>query len=382
MIKANEKKRIAFFVYCGWLSISPSLVSAIKILNEKGFFVDVIYLYDDKFGYFEHNLNNVRLIPVKPSKYKYLHLFKFFIACFNITRSNRYKFYIGIDQEGIIAAGILARLRKIPHIYYSLEILTKEDVARKKGLVKAYWSIKKILESYFNRKAYFTIIQDKYRAKMLIKENNLNEKKICIVPNSYYFDHKVIDSTIYDLGIPPDKKIIIYTGSANVIMALKEIVTHVNLWPDNAVFLLHSPYNTLYLEEIEKFVSQNNLKEKVFISIKRLTFVELCGLIRKAHIGIAFYNPLIRDCEVATSGKVSFYLSQSIPIIINSFTPQSEEIISKYKCGVSIKSAEEAGEAIHTILNSYAEFSGNARTVYEKELDFSRHFNEVLEYIN
>lgn len=378
MNSSGGNEKIAFFVYYGWLSISPSLVSALKLLNEKGFSVDVIYLYDEKFGYYEHNLKNVRLFPVRPYQYKFLHPLQFFISCFNIVKSNKYKFYVGIDQEGVITAGILAKLRRVPFIYYSLEILTKEDISKKRSLVKVYWSAKKILESYFSKKAYFIITQDKYRAQMLVKENNLNQKKICIVPNSYYFDHQAVNFAIQNLGIPSDKKIIIYTGSANVIMALKEIVAHVDLWPDNAVFLLHSPYSTLYLEEVEKFIGQNNLKDKVFISVKRLTFDELCGLINKADIGIAFYNPLIKNCEVATSGKVSFYLSQGKPIITNSFTPKSEEIISKYKCGVSIKSAEEAGNAIRTILDNYAEFSNNSRTVYEKELDFSRHFNEVL----
>ena len=379
MENSEGKKRIAFFVYYGWLSISPSLVSALKILNEKDFSVDFIYLYDEKFGHYEHNLSNVRLFPIKRSKYKFLHLFQFLTSCFNVTKTKKYRYCIG--QEGVIAAGIIAWMRRIPFIYYSLEILTKEDIFKKRGFARVYWSIKKILENYFSRKAYFTIIQDKYRAQMLVKENNLDQKKIRIVPNSYYFDHQAMNSAIVDLGIPAGKKIVIYTGSANLIMALKEIVAQVHLWPDNAVFLLHSPYSTLYLEEVQEIIAKNNLKGKVFVSVKRLTFDELCGLISQADIGIAFYNPLIKDCEVATSGKVSFYLSQSKPIITNSFTPQSQELITKYKCGVSINSAKEAGSAIRTILDNYAEFSRNSRVVYDKELDFSRHFNEVLEYM-
>ena len=166
-------------MYYGWVSISPSLVSAIKILSENGYLVDVIYLYDDIFGYFEPDLHNVRSIPIKRNKIKYIPRLQFFIACYNITKSYVYDLLIGVDQEGIITAGILAKIRKIPYSYYSLEILAKEDIAAVKWYRYLFLRMLKVLECYFSRKAFVTIVQDNYRANILIKDNLLDDKKYC-----------------------------------------------------------------------------------------------------------------------------------------------------------------------------------------------------------
>lgn len=382
MNNRNKIKRVAIFVYYGWISISPSLVSAIKILSENGYLVDIIYLYNDIFGYFESDLSNVRSIYVKPYKNKYLLPFQFFIACFNITKSYRYDFYIGVDQEAIITAGILAKIKKVPYIYYSLEILAKEDIAKKKWFKKNYWSIKKNLESYFSRKAFAAIVQDEYRANILINDNKIDVNKIFIVPNSYYFVENNMKYNNYDLCIPFGKKLIIYAGSIIPGLGIIEIISHMNLWPEDTAFILHAPHITPYLEEVEQIISQNKLGNKIIISIKRLSFDGLCTLIRKAHIGISFYDPIDKNSELACSGKVTFYLSQGIPIIINNISPQSKELVSKYRCGVCVNSSEDVGKAIQTILGNYSEFSENAKIAYEQKLEFPRHFNKILEHID
>ncbi len=378
--RINER-RVALFVYYGWISISPSLVSTIKLLNENGYLVDIIYLYNKKFGYYKPALSNVRSIYVTSHKIRFLTPFKFIIDCYNITKSYAYDLFVGVDQEGIIAAGILSILRNIPYIYYSLEILAKEDIAKRKGGKKYLWNILKIMESYFNRKAIATIVQDEYRAKILIKDNLINERKIYLIPNSYYFEGKNIEIMRYNIEVPLDKKIIIYVGSIVQEVAIKEILSHINLWPRDTVMIIHAPNRSSYLEEVEQIIKQNNIKNKIYISIKRLTFDELCNLIRKADIGISFYKSVDKNTELACSGKVSFYLSQGIPIIINDVSPQSKELVSKYKCGICVNSSEDVGEAIRVIFKSYSKFSRNAKVAYGQELDFKKHFNNILEVI-
>ena len=205
-------------------------------------------------------------------------------------------------------------------------------------------------------------------------------RNIVIVPNSYYFADNSVNYKNYDLGIPANKKIVIYAGSIVQEVAIKEIIRHVNLWQEDTVLVLHTPHRTPYLEEVEQIISQNNLKNKVIISIKRLTFDELCILIRQAHIGISFYDSVDKNTELACSGKVSFYLSQGIPIIINNVSPQSMELVSKYRCGVCVNSSDEVGKAIQIILSNYADFSENAKNAFKQELDYKKHFNKVLEF--
>ncbi|GAH53858.1 unnamed protein product, partial [marine sediment metagenome] len=276
-------------------------------------------------------------------------------------------------QEGIIVAGILSKIKKVPCIFYSLEIVAKEDIAKRKPVGRLLLMTKKFMESYFSREANITVVQDKYRASILTRDNAIDRKKIFIVPNSYYFtSRRDISYDVDYLQIPANKKIIIYTGSVIPEMAIKDIIKSIDLWPKETLFMLHTPYRTIYLERIKQFIKENNLEHKVLVSIKRLSFEELCSLINKAHIGIALYKPVNKNYYLTPSGKVSFYLAQGIPIIVND-VPLLKEFVSKYKCGMYIEKAKEIGNAVKVILKDYPSFSVNAKICYQQELKFSRY---------
>jgi glycosyltransferase involved in cell wall biosynthesis len=313
---------------------------------------------------------------VKSGKTKWLTLILFFITSIKNVLKHKYSFFIGVDQEGIIVAGMLGKIKKTPYIYYSLEIITREDVAKEKGLRKSVLKIRKSLENYFSKNAQITITQDNYRTDVLVEDNDIDRKRVLIVPNSYYFTNQ--KPCNFNLQIPADKKIIIYTGSIIPEMAIEEIVNGVDSWPKDTILLLHVPYNTDYLEEIKKLIKKNNTEQKVIISTGQLSFEELCCLIKKADIGISFYRPINKSFALGPAGKVSFYLSQGIPIITNKI-PSVVDLVKEYRCGICVDSAMGLGEAIRTILDNYSEFSVNTKMCYEKELEFSKYFKKVLE---
>jgi glycosyltransferase involved in cell wall biosynthesis len=93
---------------------------------------------------------------------------------------------------------------------------------------------------------------------------------------------------------------------------------------------------------------------------------------------ISFYRPVSKSFETGPSGKVSFYLSQGLPIITNKI-PSVMDFISKYKCGICVDTPQDIGGAIKTILDNYSEYSGNTKICYENELEFSKHFKKVLD---
>jgi len=375
------EKKVAILVYWGWLSLSPSLVSAIKLLSENGYVVQVVYLYDKKFGIFEPKIDRVQATAIMPPRKTLINLLRFLITSFRIVNRDQFKFLIGVDQEGIIVAGILGMIQRISYIYYSLEILLKKDVAKKRGIKRLFLRLKKSLESYFSRHANITIVQDWYRGNALIEDNALDKRKIIIVPNSYYFSNRKNNN--YEINMPPisnEKKIIIYTGSIIPEMAIEEIIKHLTLWPEDTFFILHTPYKNTYLEYIQLLIKKNKLSDRVFVSIKKLNFEELCLLIKKAHIGLSFYTPINRNFVLSPSGKISFYLSQGVPIIANT-VPSVRDLISKYKCGVFVNSFEEVGNGIRFILENHSEFSKNAKKCYEQELEFSKYFSKVIEHM-
>jgi len=372
------EKRAGIFIYYEWLSVSPSLVSTIRLLTENGYFVDVFHLCDETIDIFKPESDRVSSMVVKSGKTKWLTLILFFINSIKNVLKHKYSFFIGVDQEGIIAAGMLGKIKKTPYIYYSLEIITKEDVAKEKGLRKSVLKIRKSLENYFSKNAQITITQDNYRTDVLVEDNDIDRNRVLIVPNSYYFTNQ--KPCNFNLQIPADKKIIIYTGSIIPEMAIEEIVNGVDSWPKNTLLLLHAPYSTDYLEEIRQLIKKNNIEQKVIISTGQLSFEDLCCLIKKADIGISFYRPINKSFALGPAGKVSFYLSQGIPIITNKI-PSVVDLVKEYRCGICVDSAKGLGDAIRTILDNYSEFSANTRICYEKELEFSKYFKKVLEKI-
>jgi len=375
------EKRAGIFIYYEWLSVSPSLVSAIRFLTENGYFVDIIHLYDETFGVFKPESDKATSIPVRSGKKKWLTLILFLVTSIRNVMKHRYGFFIGVDQEGIIAAGILGKIKKVPYIYYSLEIITEEDVAKEKGIRRFALKIRKSLENYFSKNAQITITQDSYRTDVLIEDNDIDKRRVFIVPNSYYFTlQRPCNYNNFNFQIPTDKKTIIYTGSIIPEMAIEEIINGMGLWPKDTLLILHTPYKTAYLEEIEQLIKKNNIEQKVIISIGQLSFEELCCLIKKADIGISFYRPISFNKALGPAGKVSFYLSQGLPIITNKI-PSVMDLVKKYRCGICVDTVREMGDAIRTILENYSEFSANTKICYENELEFSKYFKKVLEKV-
>jgi glycosyltransferase involved in cell wall biosynthesis len=375
------KKRAGIFIYYEWLSVSSSLISAIRFLTENGYSVDVFHLYDDTIDIFKPESDKVNSIAVKSGKKKWLTLILFFIASIKGVIKNKYSFFIGVDQEGIIAAGLLGKIKKVPYIYYSLEIITKEDVLKEKGIRRFVLKIRKSLENYFSKNAQITITQDSYRTDVLVEDNNIKRERVFIVPNSYYFTlQRPCNYNNFNFQIPTDKKTIIYTGSIIPEMAIEEIINSMDLWPENTVLILHTPYKTVYLEEIRQLIKKKNIEKRAIVSTGQVSFEELCCLIKKADIGISFYRPINKSFALGPAGKVSFYLSQGLPIITNKI-PSVMDLVKKYRCGICVDMVREMGDAIRTILENYSEFSVNTKICYENELEFSKYFKKVLKQI-
>lgn len=376
-----SNKRVGIFIYYEWLSVSSSLISTIRFLTENGYFVDVFHLYDDTINIFKPETDRVNSIAIKSGKKKWLTLILFFIASIKGVIKNKYSFFIGVDQEGIIAAGLLGKIKKVPYIYYSLEIITKEDVSKEKGIRKLVLKIRKSLENYFSKNAQIAITQDNYRTDVLVEDNNIKRERVLIVPNSYYFTIKnPCDQNVLNIQIPADKKIIIYTGSVIPEMAIEEIINSMYLWPENTILILHAPYKTAYLEEIIQLIKKKNIEKKAVVSTGQVSFEDLCCLIKKADIGISFYRPVNKSFALGPAGKVSFYLSQGVPIITNKI-PSVMDLVQKYKCGICVDSAKDLGYAIKKILDNYPKFSANTKICYENDLEFSKYFKKVLNKI-
>ena len=94
---------------------------------------------------------------------------------------------------------------------------------------------------------------------------------------------KQISKTKKELGLPEDKKIILYQGSVNVDRGLLETVEAMH-YVDNAVLLIVGDGDAM--EEIQAKKQHLNLTEKI-IFINRVPFEELWNYTSHADIGIS-----------------------------------------------------------------------------------------------
>jgi hypothetical protein len=94
------------------------------------------------------------------------------------VKGGEYKCFIGVDMHGLVTAFFACLLKKVPIIYWSLEIQFLSDF--KDGIRR----LVKRLERMCHRQAAFMIIQDAERAASLIRENKIRNRTTVIVPNS------------------------------------------------------------------------------------------------------------------------------------------------------------------------------------------------------
>ena len=123
---------------------------------------------------------------------------------------------------------------------------------------------------------------------------------------------------------------------------------------------------------------------KAYFSILPVPFDQLATITSSAHVGIAFYSKkrgLNHSVIVGASGKMASYFNCGLPVIVLDLVG-FKELFDAYQCGVVIKSPDECGQAITTIMNDYEKYSLNAARCYEEVYEFESHFKKVLDKID
>ncbi len=201
----GKKGRIAIFYALGALETFPTLRDAAAMLAERGYQVEIYTKKDSNYPPVVINnqmisvINEPRIFTNGPAihlrkggrLYGWVHAYLIrppwlkFVFIPKIRRNHiqlPYTCIIGMDSQGLVDCGPFAELLGVPLVYWSLELLLTENIS-------AHWKERweknlKNKEITFSQKAEFTIIQDNLRAQALAEENNLDAKRIVIVPNA------------------------------------------------------------------------------------------------------------------------------------------------------------------------------------------------------
>jgi hypothetical protein len=416
MTNIRLKKVIALVYLPPNIDSIPSLCNTVTLLAKSGYGVDIITTSDytcvlpkfqekniqivtihrdfvvEKFVQFQTKLNvqNKRVNSFITLIRKGVFLINLIIKEIKIAlipislylrhKKNTYHCFIGVDPEGLIIASHCTRFIKVPVIYYSLELLLSQEVVRPSD------RILKQKEVAFSKRANFIIIQDKERALLMSKDNDIPLSQFVFVPNSPLGTSKRKKTNYWykRFNISREIKIVIHSGSIGSWTGKEQIIKSVENWPENWVLIIHTKYSSEQNEEILK-LQKNSNPEKVFFSLKPVSWQEYDEMIDSADIGIAFYVIIsgstylqenIRSVGLS-SGKIAYYLKSGLPVITNKESSTSDLILNA-KCGISVGSCKDIGGAIVSISENYDEYSRNAQKFFDLNLNFEKKFLEVI----
>lgn len=363
---AEAGYEVDFYTNCN--SFNQSFVSIKELENNKSINIHIL-------GEFSSNKPLIitqkifrRLKNIYSDNYIDQNFLKFSIESISGDLEN-YLCLIGIEKKGLVWAGKISKVLDIPFIYYSLELYIEDH--------PSFASFKKDrdVEIYYHQKAKATIIQDKFRAEVLFKYNNL-ETDLIFLPVSV--KGKIIQKRERYLqekfNIPSESNIGLYFGiiaEGRYCRSLAEISERLEC----NYLVFHGYLAHKDLEDLRKM-------PHVVLSTDLMDENEKVKIISSAHIGISLYRNFFSNDRLTafSSEKVALYMQSGLPII--SFRNESyEELFNNYKCGEMIDSVDDFPSAFQKVRENYEMYREECFKAFYKYYSYENNVNSLLRYL-
>lgn len=382
--------KIAIVFPSGGMTSTPCITSLAILLARSGIQVDIYTLEnsstasENSYAIFD-GLTNLHLYiyPIATKNFWEnipLVLLGFFPWWLYRSFNKKYDVIIAAGVRALFIIGLCSTFKSHRYIYLSLELYITKEMNSFKGKVF------KCIERFFNRKATFSIIQDKQRAGILQRENKVQLENIMLFPNSTLNagnrNKSEFSLDIFDKHCLQDKKIILYAGSIFAKWAMtRELVREVRNWPADWVLLLHSRAR---VEDLQRFLfeEQSLINDKIILSTEPLNSEKYEELVKRTDVGIALCGGEGVSENMYylgySSGKVSQYLKCGKPVIVTKL-PLISELIEKHNCGFNINQIYEIKDALNAIFDRYDSYSSCARNAFEEVLNPELYMEPLLE---
>jgi glycosyltransferase involved in cell wall biosynthesis len=282
-----------------------------------------------------------------------------------------------VEKKGLIWAGRLAEIVKLPHLYYSLELYL-EDVpafAGNKG-----FPILRREEIRYHRASQATIIQDKSRADALLRGSGMEKTDLLYLPVSPVGEeNKNRSSLLYEQNeIPLDKKLILYFGMIAGDRRCFEVANAASRLKEDRLMVFHGfgP-----LRDISRLRSRKRYPN-IVLSLRQVPQAAIKDIISSATIGLVLYeNSCDNDRLTAfSSEKIALYLQSGIPIIAFDIG-NYRDLTDAYRCGELIRDVRELPEAVEKILADYDRYRERAFAAFRELYRYDNYF-PAIEYLN
>jgi glycosyltransferase involved in cell wall biosynthesis len=198
--------------------------------------------------------------------------------------------------------------------------------------------------------------------------------------------HRRSDYLQRKLGISPDKKIVLHTGSIEAFTCAPQLLLSTKDWPDNWVLVFHTRYKSTGLDSdylaTLRYLAKNG---RVLFSFEPVPKDEYIDLVRSADVGVAFYctqpgssywKDNIRYIGLS-SGKLAYYLQAGLPVLVND-VGSLKQLVSKHNCGKIVEDPACTADAIEHIFEDYEYFSSNAVSCFNDKFNYESNFALVL----
>ncbi len=286
-----------------------------------------------------------------------------------------YSAIIGIEKNGLVFAGVVAKSFKIPVIYYSLELYFSDFST------DYYFQGLLDIEKYYHDKSVATIVQDSLRADALYHNNGIGNQPRIYFPVSALSTKRCSKTSYWHdrLGLSAEKRVILYFGMLDIpSRELSEIVTLWTAFDRDLVLVLHGFGNPSNLKTIVEELNAPN----VYISTDLVTEDEVPKLIAAADVGVCIYgNKTINNRLTAFSSlKIAQFLREGVPIV-SSDNESYERLYSEFMCGESISSFGDLSSALRKILAHHDEYVKESRLAFDEIYSFEKNFQSLVQSI-
>lgn len=372
------------------LDVNPTLAYLLETLSERGVAVDVLLEESGDFAVPAAHGPGVRLIPLprgylspggtslrelprralralaRPGRYPGLLRD---LAFFPYLHAGRYDALVGVDPAGVVVAHGFNRLARRPLVYLSFEVLCGADQAspeeremerRERAACAAAAEI---------------LIQDEERAALFCRETGCPPERLSMVPVAPP-PQEVPRSDFLrrTLGIPPERRVVLYFGSFGPWTSRDDLAEMVADWPERYCLVIHS--SARLCGRVSPALRRLGAEGRVYFSGEPVSRKALPALVASADFGLAPYKAVADAWDTGenvhhlglSSGKVAYYALCGLPILARAL-PVFEREFAAYDCGRVYRRLAETGPLLAELDARYAHHARESRRFYAERLN-------------
>lgn len=272
------------------------------------------------------------------------------------------------DLDTLLGCFIVGKLRRKPIIFDSHEMFCQVAELQDNPKAQKVWLC---LEKFMLPKLKYVItvcnpIKDYFK-----NNYNIEAKVVRNIP----LQNKETEVK----NFPMEEKIIVWQGATNIDRSLEDIVLAMKDI-DAKLYIMGSGD---VIKNLEKIVSENNLKNKVILT-GRLTFEQMMSYTKRASIGLSLDRPTNENYRISLPNKIFEYINTATPIVCTPL-PEIKNIVEKYNVGCFINepTKENISKTLNSILNNnelLQTFSNNS-IIAQKELSWENEQETIFDIL-